>query len=373
MADRQNQHYVPQFFLRLFSENGRSIRKLRLPDGPLVQRASIKHECSKAYMYGDDGVAEELAGSYETGLAPIIRRIVRTSKVEDQDSLWLRVFMVLQHHRTPGAKLWLEEELSKPLRALMRLDPNLSHPEALNGIRLTASNWGFHGVLRPLLEVPLTLDLGLKLLINETAIPFVLSDNPVCPQNRFMEPLLESFARRNRVHGVRIPLSHRHTGIQMFCPLDPNHAVHLFDRMTYSVGGNSSETVVVRNKLDVVRINDLSFLNSEQNLFIPPEMSEIQVQELIARNKTRLEVRPAYKKAPAENFSFVQITRRPASGALPPAERDRLSGAIYYDMLERRGMRKRIQQGQMTMWQFWTAFVRERAALDRPRYPPLTY
>lgn len=141
MAQRQNQHYVPQFYLKLFSEDDRSIRKLRLPGGPLIARASIKHECSKSYMYGDDGVAEDYVGGYETGLAPMIRRIVRTSTIQDESNPGLRAFMMLQHYRTPGAKLWLEEELSRPLRVLLRLDPDLPHPEALNDIRLTASHW----------------------------------------------------------------------------------------------------------------------------------------------------------------------------------------------------------------------------------------
>lgn len=183
------------------------------------------------------------------------------------------------------------------------------------------------------MEVPLTLNLGLKLLVNETDVPFVLGDNPVWPQNRFMEPLMAAHARRVRARHVEIPLSPRHTGIQMCCPLSPNHALLLLDPSCYRIGRAQSARVVLRNKLDVVRINDASFLNAENSVFVPPGMTDVQVQDLVARNAQRHETRPAYKKATAQSFSFVQLIVRSESTSPPPVERDPMSNALFHDML----------------------------------------
>lgn len=61
MSANKNQHYVPQVYLRAFSEdnNGKSISVFLIEAEKEIQRAPIKSQCSSDYFYGEDLVLEK--------------------------------------------------------------------------------------------------------------------------------------------------------------------------------------------------------------------------------------------------------------------------------------------------------------------------
>ncbi len=61
MAERLNQHYVPQFYFRHFAKNPRTIGTLLLRDGRLIANASIKGQCSKKNFYGSKELEDDFS------------------------------------------------------------------------------------------------------------------------------------------------------------------------------------------------------------------------------------------------------------------------------------------------------------------------
>ncbi|HEX2983013.1 MAG TPA: DUF4238 domain-containing protein, partial [Ignavibacteriales bacterium] len=64
MAERKNQHFVPQFYLRNFSENKKSLCDYNLSNNKYIKNASIKDMASQNYFYGKDENIEKLLSKY---------------------------------------------------------------------------------------------------------------------------------------------------------------------------------------------------------------------------------------------------------------------------------------------------------------------
>ena len=76
MKKKKNQHYVPKFYLRNFSNNGKNIG-LFMPDKDVYRNnASIKSVAYSHFLYGEDGIVEDLLSEIESKWAIMIRKII---------------------------------------------------------------------------------------------------------------------------------------------------------------------------------------------------------------------------------------------------------------------------------------------------------
>src|SRR5436853_90242 len=56
MAKGKNQHFVPQFYFRLFTGGENRIHLLNKKDSRIIRNASIKGQCAKHRFYGSDEI-----------------------------------------------------------------------------------------------------------------------------------------------------------------------------------------------------------------------------------------------------------------------------------------------------------------------------
>jgi len=106
MASNKNQHFVPQCYLKRFSnENSNSSICLYNYDRRFfVANASIKSQCSKNYFYGEDLKLEKSLQPIEGEYSNLVKRIVSPGyKLNEEDSDFLLDFWLLQHMRTEAA------------------------------------------------------------------------------------------------------------------------------------------------------------------------------------------------------------------------------------------------------------------------------
>ena len=89
-------------------------------------------------------------------------------------------------------------------------------------------------------------DLRLKLLVNESEIPFLTSDTPTVRHNRYCEG-----------PDPQHRLGYECSGIQIFLPLSPRHVLHAYDSMVYSVGRQHAEEISLHDQRDVTAVNRL--------------------------------------------------------------------------------------------------------------------
>ena len=79
MANKKNQHYVPQFYQRRFSPNNKTIGAYILEQKKIIKDASIKHQASKDYFYTKDIVKanniEDALGKLEANCMMVMRKL----------------------------------------------------------------------------------------------------------------------------------------------------------------------------------------------------------------------------------------------------------------------------------------------------------
>ncbi|WP_186429660.1 DUF4238 domain-containing protein [Clostridium sp. BSD9I1] len=75
MSIIKDQHYVPKFYLRNFSNNKKNIGMFRHKDKKFILNASIKSVAYSIFLYGEDGKLENFLSKFESKCAEIIRKI----------------------------------------------------------------------------------------------------------------------------------------------------------------------------------------------------------------------------------------------------------------------------------------------------------
>jgi hypothetical protein len=106
---------------------------------------------------------------------------------------------------------------------------------------------------------PIMLDLKQFMLINETPLPFIISDNPAVFRNWFFR----------RTFPGRPSEGMKRSGLQVYLPLSPKFALLLHDSDVYMTK-NENGNVVLRNSSDIKSLNSLQWLNAYANIYPPP-------------------------------------------------------------------------------------------------------
>ena len=70
---KKRQHYVPQFVLRNFSPDGKSVSTFVLETGELHPNASVRGQCAKDHFYGREPHMENAFAESEKNVAAILR------------------------------------------------------------------------------------------------------------------------------------------------------------------------------------------------------------------------------------------------------------------------------------------------------------
>lgn len=293
MADRRNQHFVPQYYFRYFAENETQISLILKKDGRLIPAASIKGQCSGNNFYGSKEL-EAFFSTLESKHATAHRAAIEIawnarngffSKEEYQSLLEVIMF---QRSRT-----LLEIEKHSPAQSQMLLDlfrHYLVHSDQVDKQRIIESiDSGAVRIDEPpqttilrILEasmqsVPLISDLDILLLRNRTDYPFIFGDAPVVFYNTWAKNV------KNRgVIGTQSP------GLQIFYPLDPKTCLVLFDSEKYAVAEENYVQYDLHHRSDVSSLNALQLYHSSRSIYFGPKNSSDYVLDLWNAHKNSL-------------------------------------------------------------------------------------
>lgn len=242
--EKVNQHYVPQFYLRNFSPNCKSIGMYINRTKKCILDAAIKEQASKKYLYGEDLKIENFFTELEGKASSIISKMfdeVGFSK-DIEDNMDLLQFLLLLEARTLKiadssihSSNFINNILEKPQDESKGCIPNL------NAILVATES------------MPIIADLTMALITCSSDCKFITSDTPVCRYNLLY--ILRNYAMRG--YGLA------NIGAQFFLPLSSRHCLYLFDQDAYVITGDISDI----KKTDVDELNRLFLLNSYQYLF----------------------------------------------------------------------------------------------------------
>lgn len=289
MSSGKNHHYVPQFYFRRFSADGKSICGLVRSSGRLFAGAPIKGQASRNLFYGDAEVEKalsELEGICSAALRGL-DEVVNPELLDESRQWELLLHLALQHSRTQAARqasqpfqdrlmqLYLEvqlnndTELDEETKAAFRkflpdvgADPVQSQRLAMGtAMKMSTAIWD----LRPLV------------LVNKTNRPFIFGDAPVVFYNAACFDV--------KLRGV---LGMAAFGLLVFMPLDAGKCLMLFDETAYDIRGARDGRIAVREFADVVSLNKLQLHAASDCVYYDRESWGPYVHALWSQESRRL-------------------------------------------------------------------------------------
>lgn len=294
-TEKENQHFVPQFYLRYFSINNeeKQIGLYNQKNELYVTSTTIRKQAKKKFFYGKDGIIEDWLGEIENLIAPLLAKIHSEESLpefETPEHVDLIFFLILLDLRNPIRKKLLEESTQKIKNRLLEKNPENKNSEIYKQIEEYEKT--DDGFIRTLVEakdtIPMCMDLKFKLLKNTTNKSFIISDNPLIKYNQFLEKRKWELASHTGFATI---------GLQMFLPISSKHMLVVYDSDIYKIGNKKDKIVIIDDEASIDSLNILQFLNCSVNVFFDNNVSENYIYYL----KEKADV---YKKA-NETYSEV--------------------------------------------------------------------
>lgn len=271
-APVKNQHFVPQFYLRNFSSDKKSIGAYILKSGTFIKQASISSQASKNYFYSDDMEIEVALSQIEADAAESVTKLLQNphSKISVTDYKRLLFYSVIQLGRTvtaadgsvDSAKLFYHETQAYSSAFGDTFPQN--EKEAIPKTPVLGSLYT-HALAY---KTGMFDNLRYRILINKTRSPFITGDTPACLYNQF----------RERLGSFSYALASK--GFQLYLPLSPNVAIFFYDPQSYKVGFKKQTSIYIQSIKDVDEFNKLIASYARNTLFIPPNaVSSLELQK----------------------------------------------------------------------------------------------
>lgn len=287
----KNQHYNPQFYLKFFSNDTRTINIfIKKSEKVIRDKAEIKHTSSADYFYSKDVSYEKKLGIIEDEAKRVLEKIILSNKlpeITDNDTFIIYFATIVHAFRTKQASHEINQFTDKlykaNLRSMHKFDPQfkkfLKEHEAsiedLDSIKINSEEAAREYIYISASNMPSILDLKIKLLENRTDTPFLTSDHPVVFYNRFLE-------RRNIKEGTT---SLSAVGLQIFYPISPKLMLFFYDSLIYQVGLKNSPTEIITDKTIIDKLNVMQFLNCGEFIYFNKNMTDEYLHKLNARAK----------------------------------------------------------------------------------------
>jgi hypothetical protein len=277
-TDKQRQHYVPKFYLRNFSikNNGKQINVLNTKADLFISNAKLKTQASKLFFYGKDGHIENVLSNIESEISPLITSICKYKTgpaFNSEEHLRLLHFVILMSSRNPVASNEVIESgnqlrkiISKMTDGKTEIDPTIMSNQE-QAIKIVLQQIA--------VATAVCNDLKLKILINRSSTPFIISDNPLIKYNQFLEQR-------------KWPLSvtgYASIGLQLLLPVDPFTMLLFYDEHTYKIGDRKKTSLEINKSSDVDQLNLLHFLNCDSLIFANENVTEFYLKKLFNESK----------------------------------------------------------------------------------------
>ena len=286
MAEKKKQHYIPRFYLKLFSdEHKKSIDLFNIKSKKHIRNANLKNQCYEPYFYGKDLRLENAFGELETVSSNLIHKILNDQEAPKQFSEGhqeILTFVLLQHARTKHAEESGNEYADKLVKQIFSKDKRFSE-EDLDSFKVEFENSVSNQIKTMAESIPLAMDLKCKILINKTKINLITSDNPVVFYNSACEYY---------TFGSTTGLASK--GLKIIIPLSPKIGLIFYDSRIYKIGNKKQNYCFITEASDIEQLNDLQWQNCLINIYHDKNLDYSEVlrgqKNIKSKNKTKANV-----------------------------------------------------------------------------------
>lgn len=256
MALKKKQHFVPQFYMRNFSPDGKSFSLYMIKEKRVISRSSFANQCYDEYYYGEDLEWENTLARMESRWSICIKKAIQNENLNNDEINDLKEFIVYQLIRTRGQNQHItKESLADVLHTTCRRLGILAyrdHPDVMKEAAKVAENLNRPEKWLSYIKSRARIvdDLSILIVNYDTPNALISSDNPVIIFNSFVNDALH--------------LSYM--GIVMVCPISPSRLLVLYDSKLYPRFA-SERQIRSRNNDEVIKLNNLQFQNAERIAF----------------------------------------------------------------------------------------------------------
>jgi hypothetical protein len=264
MSEYKNQHFVPQFYFRQFTEGERI--NLHNIGASINASEPIKNVCSRDYFYSENTDIEKSFSKIEGKWAEIIGEVEQQKSLKtlsEQDRLFFRWFILFQELRTRKKTEELQEMVDDLAASVfenvnppdMPEDKSIGEMFEQGEVTIENHKTQLQALYKSFSRILLLNDLEYVFVRNRTDENFIFSDHPVIFHNSAYCSI--------DYKGV---CGYQSRGLQIFCPISPDLAVIYYDPITYRVK-RDEDNIVEADIRDVKDLNRLQALKADNNLF----------------------------------------------------------------------------------------------------------
>jgi hypothetical protein len=273
---KRRQHFVPQFLLRNFSKNKKSINQYSINNKKFIKQSAIKGQCQKKYFYGENEQTENAFSKMEYIWHSVIETIIRKKILPPKNSLeWVSLlfFTVAQKNRVEDF-LNLQKNIHSMLSDIYSdTESKLNSQNQINVFKdscnLRDPNDIFmdENLKTSLRSFPIISDLSIKIL--HCKENFFVSDNPV---------VHTSFCNYEGIW-EKPSLGLQSRGLIIFLPLSPSLQLTLYDKAVYKIG-NKKELFLEINNVTSRSLNELQFLQGIHSIYYLDSTLKTEIENL---------------------------------------------------------------------------------------------
>ena len=260
--DYKYQHFVPQFYLKNFSANGKSIGGYLLKEHKFVRHMPIKDICGRDYLYGEDLKLEKWFSGLEGEWASLLRKIidqVSLSSLSDEEWVLLFMFIYLTDIRNEFYADSINDMTTKTAQVIAKICRDHGRIDTTDD-KIKQLKYGYNipnlllikGMLN---RINIMFDLKPLLIHNASKRMFITSDYPVVKYNYL-------FATRNYYRNF----GYGHVGAQIFIPINSSLCLMLFDSVVYNIKDNNL-VLTIKAPDQITELNKLFARNSKRAVY----------------------------------------------------------------------------------------------------------
>jgi hypothetical protein len=285
MAHNKNQHFVPQYYFRLFSTNTTMINSLLKSSGEIKENIKIRNQCSKAYFYGSVEV-EKRFGVMEGEHSKLLQKILIINSKDDlsvflQDNknrIILIEIILFQRLRTSLENNKMSEMIEKLAKELLKTQLTVKGEKkllkSLPNCDITLNKkWKQHLLLTQIASIhnsqPALFDLEVCILNNQTERKFIFSDSPVVFYNKAYRHIKD----RGTI-GLQSP------GLLIFFPISDNKCLLFIDKSKYTSNIIDNQFYNITEEFDINSINKLQLHHSMNTVYFSQNTQYNQIKKL---------------------------------------------------------------------------------------------
>ncbi|MBT2687277.1 DUF4238 domain-containing protein [Bacillus sp. ISL-47] len=272
-------HFVPQFYLKNFSNNKKSIGMYNIGNKRYVKEASIKKQACKDYLYGDDGTIEDMFMDLENECSKIIKNIIATEQIPNKNSQeysLLILFILLCEARNLKMADSFNNLIDKQAKISLKMKANKNKSfkvpiEAIEKSKISFNIPNLYSIRAIAETYPIIMDLKAILMVSKSERHFITSDNPLVRYNQMY------VQRQYKIRGYGLA----NMGLQLFFPISPKLCICIFDHILYDFFENKEGIIEVYKGKQLDEINKLIYLNSYNTIFFNDKVHLTYINKII--------------------------------------------------------------------------------------------